>query len=140
VKTGADMTEPTVELVSTSLVNAKTTSNLYTQDSNATLTTIADQKLDSSAKFSCYTFQNSDASKQDINAADSKGWRQDNNKDIYSKRTPNGTSYDEVVKAGYVYKVTVNLTVNRISKEFDVTLHYEAVPLDQVTVNVPSFD
>jgi len=138
-ETGANMEEPTVELVSTSLVNAKTTSYLYTQDSNATYTTIADQKLDSSLKFSCYTFQNSDASNKTSLQLTVKVGNKTTAK-TYTVKTPNGTSYDEVVKAGYIYKVTVNLTVNRILKIFDVTLHYEAVPMDQITVNVPTFD
>ena len=138
-ETGANMEEPTVELVSTSLVNAKTTSYLYTQDSNATYTTIADQKLDSSLKFSCYTFQNSDASNKTSLQLTVKVGNKTTTK-TYTVKTPNGTSYDEVVKAGYIYKVTVNLTVNRILKIFDVTLHYEAVPMDQITVNVPTFD
>jgi len=138
-ETGTNMEEPAVSLESTNLVNAKTTSCLYMQDSDATLATLADQNLDSSAKFSCYTFQNNDAGNKTSLQLTVKVGNIMKTK-TYTVKTPNGTSYDEIVKAGYVYRVTVNLIVNRISKEFDVTLHYEAVPFDQVTVNVPNFD
>lgn len=135
---------PVVVLQKIALANAKSESHIFSQAGNSFSTDLVKEgAIDyttAGTLFSCYTFQNNDPNNKTALELTVKIGTKDAKVKSYTIKTPENGETLEVVKPGYIYRVTVNLSVNKISKEFDVALQYEAVPFQAVTVNIPDFD
>lgn len=137
---------PVVELQKIALANAKKESNVFSQAGNSfdmSLEKVGTPNIDYTTNetlFSCYTFQNEDQSNKTALELTIQVGNKAAKVKSYTIKTPENGQTLEVVRPGYIYRVTVNLSVNKISKEFDVNLQYEAVPFQQVTVNIPDFE
>lgn len=126
---------PAVALQKVTLINAKNASYIFAED-NSSFETMTSEST-TGATFSC--FQNSDSdNKTALQLTMTIGAK--TVVKSYTIKTPENGETLEVVKPGYIYRVTVKLSVNKISKEFDVDLQYEAVPFQAVTVNIPDFN
>lgn len=151
VYTGTGTVEPAVTLQKIELRQAKKLSFLFaempsdTQDVYATglfreeATGI--DYLKGETLFSSYLYRNEDATDKTTVALT---FRIDENVPVtrlYTIKTPNGNNaFSETVLPGYLYRMKINLSVDRMTNKFDVNLQYSAVPFAEETVVIPDFE